>query len=61
MSSTRNLTVKTLTITALMATIVAIPLVIRRNRALARLAAINESREDEFRRHDLFDFLGQET
>ena len=46
---------RTLTITALMATLVAIPFIIRRHRAQVR--AIPAAGEDDPRRYDVFDFV----
>jgi len=47
---------KTLTITALMATLVAIPLIIHRHRTAAASAASGTPADDP-RRYDLFDFV----
>jgi len=46
---------RTLTITALMATLVAIPFFLRRRRAQVR--AIPAAIEDDPRRYDVFDFI----
>lgn len=47
---------KTITITALMATLVAIPLILRRRRALA-VSGEPVGPSDDPRRYDLFDFV----